>query len=115
MAHSERTRPSRNSGASAGQRAVRPRPRSVLRQNQMASADQAEFAFCEQTIFAVSMPIMLMLIAGGSLAADLDNRILAHRCRGGSSTLYPSGCLVGRSDKLARRAELSGATIVHPC
>src|SRR4051794_10421476 len=83
MAHSERTRPSRNSGASAGQRAVRPRPRLALGQNQLASPDQAKFVFCEQTILAVSMPIMLMLIAGGSPDPGPDDRTLAHRCRRG--------------------------------
>src|SRR5215212_2793217 len=35
---------------------------------------------------AVSMPIMLMLIAGGSLDAGPDDRTLAHRCRWGPST-----------------------------
>src|ERR687898_761712 len=32
------------------------------------------------------MPIMPMLIAGGSRAAGSDDRILAHRCRWGPST-----------------------------
>src|SRR4051794_9844168 len=67
MVHSERTRPSRNGGASLGQRAVRPRPRSTPRQNQLASPGQAEFALCEQTILAMSRPIMVMLTLGGSL------------------------------------------------
>jgi putative transposase len=51
MARSERTRSPRNGGASAGQRAVRSRPRSALRQDQPAPPDQAEFVLCEQTIF----------------------------------------------------------------
>src|ERR687889_2097291 len=112
MAHSERTRPSRNGGANAGQRAVRPRPRLAQRQDQLPSPDQAEFVLCEQTIFAMSSPIMVMLIAGGSLAAGSDDRTLAHRCRWGPSTLYPPGRLVGPSGRLARRADLSGATTV---
>ena len=69
MAHSERTRPSRNGAASLGQRAVSPQPHPALRQNQLAPPDQAEFALCEQTILEVSMPIMLMLIADVSLDA----------------------------------------------
>jgi hypothetical protein len=32
----------------------------------MGGKDQAEFVLCEQTILAVSRPIMAMLIAGGS-------------------------------------------------
>src|SRR5215207_9919559 len=59
MAHSERTRPSRNGTASLGQRAVSPQPPSALWQMQLASPDQAEFALCEQTIFAMSSPIVL--------------------------------------------------------
>src|SRR3954466_5358363 len=35
---------------------------------------------------AVSMPIMLMLIAGGSPDPGPDDRTLAHRCRRGPST-----------------------------
>src|SRR5437764_15229631 len=72
MAHSERTRSSRNGAASLGQRAVSPRPHSALRPNQPASPGQAEFVLCEQTILAVSRPIMLMLIAGGSLMRTLS-------------------------------------------
>ena len=53
MARSERTRSPRNGGASAGQRAVRSRPRSALRQDQPAPPDQAEFVLCEQTIFGL--------------------------------------------------------------
>src|SRR3954453_17138704 len=53
MARSERTRSPRNGGASAGQRAVRSRPRSALRQDQPTPPDQAEFVLCEQTIFPV--------------------------------------------------------------
>src|SRR3954452_1523984 len=72
MARSERTRAPRNGGASAGQRAVRSRPRSALRQDQLTPPDQAEFVLCEQTILAVSRPIMLMPIAGGSLVRTLS-------------------------------------------
>src|SRR4051794_13504855 len=72
MARSERTRSPRNGGASAGQRAVRSRPRSALRQDQLTPSDQAEFVLCEQTILAVSRPIMLMPIAGGSLVRTLS-------------------------------------------
>src|SRR4051812_32110047 len=53
MARSERTRSPRNGGASAGQRAVRSRPRSALRQDQPTPPDQAEFVLCEQTIFTI--------------------------------------------------------------
>src|SRR5690242_12647868 len=73
MARSERTRSPRNGGASAGQRAVRSRPRSALRQDQPTPPDQAEFVLCEQTILARSRPIMLtLLIAGGSLMRTLS-------------------------------------------
>ena len=77
MAHSERTRSSRNGGASVEQRAVRPRPRSALRQNQLASPDQAELVVCEQTILAVSRPIVVMLIADGSFLLVPTTRTLA--------------------------------------
>src|SRR5918998_5629959 len=46
---------------------------------------------------AVSMPIMLMLIAGGSLDAGPDDRTLAHRCRWGPST--PAVGVQGREDE----------------
>src|SRR5215212_12007469 len=59
MAHSERTRPSRNGAAGAGQHAVSSRPPWPLRQDQPASPDQAELVLCEQTIFAMSSPIVL--------------------------------------------------------
>src|SRR3954468_16168329 len=65
MVHSERTSPSRNGTASLGRLTVSRRPRSALRQNQLASPDQAEFALCEQTILAVSNPIMVTLIVDG--------------------------------------------------
>src|SRR5215213_6752751 len=83
MARSERTRSPRNGGASAGQRAVRSRPRSALRQGQPAPPDQAEFVLCEQTILAVSRPIMVMLMAGGSSSTGPATRAVAHRCHRG--------------------------------
>jgi len=42
----------------------------ALRQNQLAAPDQAEFVLCKQTILAVSRPIMVTLIVGGSFPAD---------------------------------------------
>jgi len=59
MAHSERTRPPRNDATSHEPRAVSPQPPSAVRQKKLASPDQAEFALCEQTIFAISSPIVL--------------------------------------------------------
>ena len=52
-------RSSRNGPASLGQRAVSPQPHSALRPNQPASPRQAEFVLCEQTIFAMSSPIVI--------------------------------------------------------
>ena len=52
---------------------------------------------------AVSMPIMLMLIAGGSRAAGSDDRILAHRCRWGPST--PSDEDAAQEEHLAEVAQ----------
>src|SRR3954462_11167949 len=67
MVHSEGTRPFQNGAANIGQRTVSSGPRPALHTNQLASSDQAEFVFCEQTILAVSSPIMVMLIVDGSL------------------------------------------------
>jgi hypothetical protein len=73
MTHSKRTKLSQNSATSLGQHAVSAQPHSAVRQNQLASPGQAEFALCEQTILAVSMPIMVMLIADGSLLAGSND------------------------------------------
>jgi hypothetical protein len=85
MTHSKRTKPSQNSVTSLGQHAVSAQPHSAVRQKQLASPGQAEFALCEQTILAVSRPIMVMLMVGGSPVAGSDNPQ-----RGTSMPLGPS-------------------------
>src|SRR5215213_12008084 len=77
MAHSERTRPSRNGAAGAGQHAVSSRPPWPLRQDQPASPDQAELVLCEQTIFAMSSPIVLACSTDASFRWSVDTATLA--------------------------------------
>jgi hypothetical protein len=73
MTHSKRTKPSQNSVTSLGQHAVSAQPHSAVRQKQLASPGQAEFALCEQTILAVFRPIMVMLTVDGSFVAGSND------------------------------------------
>src|SRR3954452_5007273 len=93
MARTERTRSPRNGGASAGQRAVRSRPRSALRQDQPTPPDQAEFVLCEQTILAMSRPTVVTCRipdaprAGGPFTTSTP----ALRCLSGRRPSYRNG------------------------
>src|SRR5215217_9605502 len=56
---------------------------------------------------AVSIAIMLVLIAGGSLDAGPDDRTLAHRCRWGPST--PAALAAGLGDEPEQPPRRPGA------
>jgi hypothetical protein len=94
MTHSKRTKPSQNSVTSLGQHAVSAQPHSAVRQKQLASPGQAEFALCEQTIFDVSIPIRIICSTNGLLclrsATDLS-----------LAQLMPSGAVHTNSSDLA--------------
>src|SRR5215207_2334927 len=108
MAHSERTRPSRNGTASLGQRAVSPQPPSALWQIQLASPDQAEFALCEQTILAMSSPMvvgtalaLLFMVDGPFRSMRSTAPSLAHRCRSGAvHTIREGEARIARQERI---------------
>src|SRR5215218_9079329 len=79
----------------------------------------ASTAWSWKTDLAMSRPIMVVLIAGGSLAAGSDDRTLAHRCcRGRPPHLVHGGGdrgLGGRAAQHAgRAAPLLGASVTGP-
>src|SRR4051794_28813150 len=143
MARSERTRSPGNGGASAGQRAVRSRPRWALRQDQPTPPDQAEFVLCEQTIFARSRPTVVTCCisdaprAGGPFTTStatlrcLSGRRPSHH-NGGSRSFSPSArrcgappysgerehptvtCCPYRDHKTDSRARVVGASGTSP-